>query len=254
MKLRNLILTILICNISLKIDAKQITNKLRVISFNLNEKLKNKKSNLEITKLLKEIDGDIICLQEASQKKYIKELSIKLGLNWNNNAWHKGGMTILSKFKILDWKVIDIPKSYYNALVAIKIISDIWILSIHLFSEDYLINDNQRLRELNFILNKIDELNLKKIILAGDFNSTENSKVGQLLDSRNYIDTHKNQKWCKGTWMPSLKNERIDRIHVKGKFKILNGKVIDNNDIEWMKNIGWPTGEDHRLIVTDLQI
>jgi len=28
----------------------------------------------------------------------------------------------------------------------------------------------------------------------------------------------------------------------------------DHNDFEWLKNEGWPSGIDHRLVMTDLEI
>lgn len=181
-------------------------NTIRIISFNLNEKLRNPKCNNEIFRLLKELNADIICLQEAGDIVHIEKLAEQLNMYWHFGIWHIGGMTILSKFKIISIINVDIPDSYYNALIAIKVEPGIWISCIHLSSENYLIDDGERFRELAFILDKLDELKADKLIVAGDFNLV----VGQLMESRKYIDTHKNKLWCNSTgYQPNIVKELI---------------------------------------------
>jgi endonuclease/exonuclease/phosphatase family metal-dependent hydrolase len=224
---------------------------LRVISYNLNDKLRLKSKQRNIVKLLKELDGDILCLQEVNRKSEAARLAKELEMDWNHHAWHEGGMTVLSKTKILDWINIEIPDSYYNALVAIKT-QNIWFCSVHLASTQYTIDDSERYGELSFIINEINKLNEENIIVAGDFNSLETSNVHDLMEHNGFNDTHKNRPWKKGTWMPAKNNEeRIDRIYCKGDFFLSNGMVVDHNDIVWLKSIGWPTGNDHRLVLTD---
>lgn len=228
------------------------SSNLRIVTYNINHDIPWKEKKDNIIRLFRELNADVICLQEVDKKNYARYFADKLKMYWNKNAWHTGEMTILSKKKILQSLVIDIPDSYYNALVAVKIEPDIWVASIHLSSENCNIDETERIRELNFILNKLDELKADKIIIAGDFNSKDTTEISKMLDTHRYIDTHKNKPWQKSTWMPSQNDERIDRIHARGEFKLLNGKVIDHNDIEWLKLTGWPTGDDHRLVFTDL--
>lgn len=223
---------------------------LRVVTFNINSEISWDKKKRQIIKILKTLNADVICLQEIN-KKNAQELSTKLNMNWDKNAWHESEITILSKSTILQSLTLDIPESYYNAFVAIEI-ENIWITSTHLWSEDYKVDDSFREYELNFIMDRLESLNCNNIIMAGDFNSLDNSDISDSLIMRGYVDTHKNQPWSRGTWMPTNDHERIDRIHFKGNFKILNGKVMDHNDFDWLQE--WPTGNDHRLVVTDLEI
>lgn len=224
----------------------------RVLNYNIDFYVEwdNKKDH--IIKMFKEFQPDVILLQEAEENQ-AKELSEKLNLFWDKKAWHSDGISILSKHKILEILKIHIPNSE-NGAIAVKIQPNIWIVSLHLTDLEYKINDLERLREAKFILNKLNELKADKIILGGDFNSLEDSIVNELLTSNGFIDTHKNKKWARGTWIPAGDSERIDRIYVKGKFKITNGKTIDHNDVPWLKSVGWPTGDDHRLVITDLSI
>ncbi|MDR3647392.1 MAG: endonuclease/exonuclease/phosphatase family protein [Candidatus Babeliales bacterium] len=225
--------------------------KFRVISFNIEYYTDWPDKKDQIIRLLKELNADIILLQEVTITQ-AKILSQELNLYWDEKVWHKNGVAILSKNKIFQILSISVENSSTGA-IAIKINPDIWIVSLHLTDLDYLIDDIERLRELKFILDDLIKLQPKNIILGGDFNSLQDCILHELLDSKGFVDTHRDKEWAQGTWIPG-DNERIDRIYVKGNFAVMSGQTIDHNDFEWLKDIGWPTGDDHRLVLTDLQI
>jgi endonuclease/exonuclease/phosphatase family metal-dependent hydrolase len=246
------LVVIIVLIFSLLSNTKLNSANLRVLNYNIDIYVEWESKKNHIVKMFKEFNPDIILLQEIYESQ-AKELAEKLNFFWDQKAWHTYGITVLSKDKILQTLNIVVTDSE-NGAVAIKIQPDIWVVSLHLIDEEYKINDSERLRQLKFILEELDKLKANNIILGGDFNSLEDSILNELLMSKGFIDTHKDKQWARSTWIPAGGNERIDRIYIKGNFKIINGKTVDHNDIDWLCNIGWPTGDDHRLVMTDLSI
>lgn len=232
---------------------------MRVVSFNLNGKLKDKTKRVQIANILKSLNADIICLQEIFNPQHAQWLANKLSLNFNKKAWHKGGMTVFSKYKIQDTINVEIPDSYHNAFIAIKTLN-IWVSSIHLSSWEYKRDESERIREIEWILKYFTPT---VGIMGGDWNSISHLDLkyqlknkllpSHLVGEMGWVDTLEN--YNKSTWIPADTHntkERIDRIYVKPsrKWKVVKGYTLDARNFPSLKS--WPTGRDHRLVMTDI--
>jgi len=235
---------------------------LRIVSFNCNWGIAWHGIRASIARMLKELNADIICLQEIPKKRHARYLAKKLGMHRKSTKWHTGGMAIIAKRTIQDFIVKDIPKlesnAFQNGVVAINI-HNTWISCVHLTDLQYNISDVERIRELTYILDALynkTKTSSGNIILAGDFNDAqEESAMSALLESQGFVDTHKNKPWQRGTWIPATTvPERIDRIYSKGPFIVKSGRVIDETNIPWLQRKQWITGADHRLIITELEM
>jgi endonuclease/exonuclease/phosphatase family metal-dependent hydrolase len=231
--------------------------------------------------ILKTIQPDILVAQEIMSPDDIGYLVQHLHLRYVKQAWHAGGMCVLSRFPITKWYVKQIPKSYYNALVLVQT-NEIWVASIHLFSEQYKECEDTRRRETSWILRQVNRITRNKpCILAGDWNSPtwrhlkekekpiqKCSSAAEAAQSKSltchfrscnpfslpehqllqdgWQDAHSTNQ--SSTWIASRKIERIDRIYYK-HLRLVDAEIIGPEHLP--TKIGWPTGKDHKLVYAD---
>jgi mRNA deadenylase 3'-5' endonuclease subunit Ccr4 len=121
--------------------------------------------------------------------------------------------------------------------------------------EDIMVQDKQ----INFLLEKINELNNNKIpvIIAGDFNSKPTSNVYQIMNNNNYNSVYKifNGNENKYTAVNSFSNERftLDYIFIDKKSTVKDvyqiDKTLENNNIP---NKTFPS--DHVFLIANISI
>lgn len=225
---------------------------MKLVCYNLNQRLQYAESRPAILKILQSLDADIICIQEIMKFSHVAWLAKQLNMYYDKNTWHKGGMAVISRVKIISTLNVTIKSAWYNALVGIQIDDGTWICSVHLTDLEYKKDETERLREAKFIIDNLP--NAKKIIVAGDFNSpshldltSEVKYASHLFHDAKFHDAQAGKLWTRSTWMPSKTKtiERIDRIYMKN-ITTKDGGIMDKADFKFLKS--WPTGRDHRLI------
>lgn len=189
-------------------------NNMSVMSFNL-RLLKGFKSSSsktvkeDIAKFLYTENSDIICLQEYSRGHPI-ELKGYYNFNATYNRDARGGLTIFSKFPIVNSGSLDFPKTLNNAIFVdiVKQKDTIRVYGLHLQSSGINIDVDQLKKESSESLFKQVgstfkkqqdqvELFLKhksnctyKTIVTGDFNNTAYSYIYKEVKG-DFIDTFK---------------------------------------------------------------
>jgi endonuclease/exonuclease/phosphatase family metal-dependent hydrolase len=114
-------------------------------------------------------------------------------------------------------------------------------------------------KQLNFLLEKINELNSNNfpVIIAGDFNSKPTSSVYQIMNNNNYNSVYKifNGVENKYTAVNSFTNERftLDYIFIDKKSTVKDvyqiNKTLENNNIP---NKVFPS--DHVFLIANISI
>jgi endonuclease/exonuclease/phosphatase family metal-dependent hydrolase len=252
---------------------------MRVVSFNFNNLLAKRSSPNaswrrrvhNMITILRVISPEILVAQEIMSVSDLRFLAQQLGMHYRSDAWHAGGMCVLSKNPIVRVVKQNIPNSYFNSLLLVKTYG-VWFASIHLFSEEYKHCEDERYRETRWLLNRIQAITkTQPAILAGDWNSTTQDAVQEcpletgtckrlscdkeslpatILQKNRWLDAHAGSKIS--TWIPvSTGVERIDRLYYKG-LKRTHGEIVGPERLP--KRIRWPTGPDHRLIFADFAI
>lgn len=249
---------------------------MRVVSFNFNNLLskRNSRSRSWTTRvenmllILHTIQPDILLAQEILRLSDLRFIAVRLRMRYDKHAWHAGGMAILTTFPIQRIVNKSIPHSYHNALIMVKS-NGVWFSSIHLFSEEYKLCEDERYRETQWLLNTIQHvIQQDSCITGGDWNSNEKetqtctletcqrpscdkqSLPATLIRNRRWHDAHKGSR--QSTWIPSSKNtlERIDRIYYRGsRVRMRHAEIIGPERLR--PHMSWPTGHDHRLIFAD---
>ncbi len=239
----------------------------RVVSFNLNEKMRDPDRAEEIVAILVAVDADVLCLQEISDLRDVGALARRLKMFCRLSA-AANGMAVLSRRPITRVRRHLIPDSYFNALVAVET-GGVWYASIHLNSESYKRDEAERRRETAWILERFSPA---RGVMAGDWNSVshldakhsgaaaESSRASpkttppsELLEKHGWVDTHADAM-VESTWMQAKPGsvERIDRIYTTPKMAVLKLAILGPRDFPFLKH-GWPTGRDHRLVLADLK-
>ena len=152
---------------------------MKVVSFNFNNLLAKRISpskawrrrldNLIV--ILKTVNPDILAAQEIMSVADLAYLARRLQMHYSSTAWHSGGMCILSRYVLEKTVVKNIPDSYHNALV-LAYTGNIWIASIHLFSEEYKRCEDTRVKETEWLLQQMQKYGSgQPCVMAGDWNS-----------------------------------------------------------------------------------
>jgi endonuclease/exonuclease/phosphatase family metal-dependent hydrolase len=228
---------------------------MRIVSWNLNGRLRSERSRHKIIAVLRSLHPDILCLQEVNTRSEARSLAAELGMHWNRRAFHRGGMTILTTGPSSAVRKLSIPNSYCNALVTVRW-NGIWIASSHLSSAAYRRSEQQRLHEMRWLARNFRP---RRGIWAGDWNSASHLDRGfrsqpelpsHVLAREQWMDTH--AKHPHSTWMPATHRlERIDRIYVRGPgWRVLRSATLGPRSFPFLKG-RWPTGRDHKLVVMD---
>lgn len=171
----------------------------KILSFNIWDLplffVKNRKSRFEgLIKYLKEVDADIVCLQEAFDVKHRERLCAEFGKIYSiagNNDFRRilflkvfdttGGLMILSKFPIKFKRFVPYNRVFNSAIgevfarkgflevVVETSTGDLRVVNTHLHEETPFFDRSVRLFQLKKILEKIDGEDLPAV-LVGDFN------------------------------------------------------------------------------------
>ena len=127
-----------------------------------------------ITKVLREIDADVIILTEASSQNVVETLGAELGMQSYCALGLKTSIAALTRIPVQRWAVFDPPQlgrpllEVSNETTSGRLLS-VW--GLHLQCHFFKHNEKQRLKELTTYLNYIRSRNLKEHIILGDFNA-----------------------------------------------------------------------------------
>lgn len=194
---------------------------MKIVSYNIHKGMdsNNKFTLKKIIKYLKEIDADIICLQEVlfNQFSLLKQ-SLKMdgvfGANINTPILMYG-IAILSKYEILDNEHVFLKsKKEQRGFLYANVFSEnccIDIINTHLG-----LDKDERKEQLNQIIDYTHKLRKSKII-CGDFNE-ENISINIFNDSAIYTGSQS---------IPTFKksNARIDYVLVDKSLEIFKYNV-----------------------------
>lgn len=211
---------------------------MKIVTYNIHKGMdaNNKFTLKKIIKYLKEIDADIICLQEVlfNQFSRLKE-SLKMdgvfGANINTPILMYG-IAILSKYEILDNEHVFLKsKKEQRGFLYANVFSEfccIDIINTHLG-----LDKDERKEQLNQIIDYTYKLRKSKII-CGDFNE-ENISINIFNDSATYTGSQ---------IIPTFKksNARIDYILVDKSLEIFKYNV-DKIKLS-----------DHYPVITDINL
>ena len=275
---------------------------MRIVSWNVNGRLGacSKIEQLEqleqphisrcqdIVSILQATKPDIVCLQEVNSREEAAWIARQLNMfqpKWP--VWHVAGLTILTRFPIIEIQVQSIPNSFYNGIVAVKVSNPekkhaIWVVNIHLDSRAYTHSEQRRHVETQFILRYITRLLQKQkapIVVAGDWNSVDHHDL-RVATTRNQckrirdigrLPSHlmQREQWNDAmhlysherrtsTWIPTAAQdphctiERIDRIYVKGLQVRFAQHIGPKETRVILHGRPWPTGKDHKLVLAEM--
>ncbi|NQZ84125.1 MAG: endonuclease/exonuclease/phosphatase family protein [Nanoarchaeales archaeon] len=233
--------------------------KIKILQWNIwyQEKVEN------IIKLIKQINPDIICLQELTDKNpyndkedVSKIIAEQLNLNYNFAKSHTfenneiQGNGIFSKFKIIknsNFFIVE-PKGnqdYSNegrvcAVSTIKLNDNktIAIATTHSSYNNKFIENKSKLNEINK-LNDFFKTQKDNFIFTGDLNITPNSKSIKLIEQ---TLTHCGPDYNQATWttkpfsyqgfeVTQLKY-RLDYIFSTPDIKIISSKIIKTKNVK----------------------
>lgn len=230
--------------------------RIKVVCYNLDQRMPYSTSAKEILQLLVLVNPDILILQEVMNYKEVVLIAQILKLHYSKDGWYRGGQAVLSKYPIIKTLKKPFPHlTWWSALVGIQVKIDnkkLWVFSVHLIDIDYLKNENLRMKEMEHIIKYLPPL--KNMIIGGDFNSPSHldseyknyQGPSQVFETMELNDTQASKSWTRGTWLPSSKCQRIDRLYHTSDIVPVRGAILDKENFPQLKR--WPTGKDHRLI------
>ena len=185
-----------------------------------------------VTEFLKQINGDIICLQETHEQ-WESYLRGRLNEQYPYMAFHNavggGGISILSKYPLSEQRIIQSGAGWFPALYA-KVstpLGEIGILTVHLkppVSDEGSVTAYAILKSPETHLDEVKEFFERlgpdtPLIIAGDFNENESSKSSQWLIERGFTDSlslfdHKSPTWLWRTKPGFILKNRYDHIFI----------------------------------------
>jgi len=214
--------------------------KIRIMSFNTQhcKDYNTKKINYDnIINLINKYKVDIIGLNEIynipnQTKKIAKNIGYNYCFGKSSNMILPYGNSILSRYKIIDNKVINIK--YNNSFKYVEnrsilktkiIIND---KTLNIYVTHFGLDDNEKDNEINTLINNIDKDNS---IVLGDFNMT-NIKINNFNHISDNLPTY-----------PSINPKyKLDYIFTSKNIKVISCKTLDE------------VISDHRPIIIDIDI
>lgn len=197
---------------------------MKIVTYNINKGMDNNNrfTIRKIVRYLKELQADIICIQEVFYSQFAK---LKLDLNMDGifacniiNSNFMYGICTLSKYEIQDNEhILLYSEQEQRGFLFTNILTKYGkfnIVNTHLGS-----NKNERRVQLNQLLDYTNKLSFKTII-CGDFNE-ENISISKYNDTSVYTNAYKIETYIN-------ENSRIDYIFSD---KII---IIDNYSVDFV--------------------
>lgn len=187
---------------------------------------------------MRQVDADILCLQEISSIDNIKLLEKMLG-NYRlivdteeiKKQIHFNVFLVKKHIDIIEFKTHD-PKIIALTVFDPAIRQPITIYNCHLKSDYSGINNITRERQLRFLITKITASN---VIITGDFNSVSKSNELKILTKKSYInlfDSYTNSIPYYSHWYDKDCSSTIDR----GELSQLDHFFVSPSLINKVKN------------------
>lgn len=227
---------------------------MKVVSFNVDQRIAYPAYAASIATLLRSFEADVIFVQEAMVWSDVAALALAVGMQCSEAAWCAGGHTMFTRAPIEStWCSLMPDGTWSNGLVGVRVHGDLWLLCTHLDDLRYKRDEARRLIETTHLLSHLPP-GCERAILAGDFNSPSHLDPGvvqhrrmpsHLLAEAGWVDAQASRPWTRGTWIPSKRMDRIDRLYTKNVSVTDAGGIVDRHDLHMTR---WPTGRDHRLI------
>ena len=212
---------------------------MKICSYNIkNNFFKHKNKTKDITSFINKYDLDILATQEylfRDAKKFKLDGYKCVGkgrLHFKGSIFNES-CSVITKLNIIKHKVYKLPWFFtsfpriMNEILVKDGNKEYLIINTHL---DYLHRFSQK-KQLNFIYNHIKNIdNNKNIILLGDFNLHIDNKIFKdFINKLNTINIKRidiNDKTFK------LLDKPIDHIFVSNNIKVLNYKVIIDDELD----------------------
>jgi len=239
-----------------------------IMTFNLFYK---NQDYFRISKMIKNSDPDIICLQETTPRA-ARELKRKLKSRYQYFSFQNKnsifGSQIISKYPLSEIKNTKIQEDILFSRINFKG-KDFYLVNIHTNSIDpFDIFANQekiqkayqkRLQSLNKVFDFLEskKIDLNKTIILGDFNSTEGNDFYKLLKKKGLKDTYRETNslifpWSSFTFPNNAKGLfgyssklfpvlKLDYIFAGKNFRTLKSYIIQSE-----------TGSDHKPVMANL--
>lgn len=217
----------IICNTS--VNEGTINEEVKIVTYNIHSGVDKDMfpTLFDIIEFLKHSDADIICLQEVNESAkvgfQVSSLKEELGMNahfganvvnLNNNY----GLVTYTKYKIISQNHVYLSseneqRGLLHTVVDIRG-KKVNIINVHLST-----NKEENKIQQKELQNFVKKLGDETYIIAGDFNSSEVSVVGNSIDVAKSLDKS-------NTLTFSLGIERIDYIFVSPDIKTIDYKVL----------------------------
>jgi endonuclease/exonuclease/phosphatase family metal-dependent hydrolase len=185
---------------------------------------------LNLSKKIKDEKFHILCLQEdynsdsfsssniINQNMGYYKTTVETRKKIRNNQLSSSNLTILSMYKPIKIERLELSEDKNEQRVALFVMYEINNHAI-LFVNTHLchINKQNRIKQIEKIIKKIDSINCDKLVLCGDFNATPNSEVLDILQKykMNYINNK----------ITTLRGKIIDYICTKN-IKIVSSSIV----------------------------
>jgi endonuclease/exonuclease/phosphatase family metal-dependent hydrolase len=235
---------------------------LRVISYNVRKGvgvLKSKNSITLIAQALRDIDPDVIFLQEVvhgGNLEAICQIDELMGERFPYHAFEgarnlsllqKSGNAILSKLPIKESRALDIRTNRLEARNCVYVQMEYNSLPLHGFCVHLNLLGRSRLTQSKQIIRWVREVVLNEsepIIFAGDFNDW-GAKLTPLIEAELMMrEAFKSKGGAHAKTFPSLKPVlTLDRVYQKG-FKVIN--TLRPAGVPWNRL------SDHLPLIVDL--
>jgi len=241
----------------------------RVVTYNIHGCVDaNREVNpWKIVKIIRELDADIIALQEVDAEKPVsknqnqaRSISEALKMDYiffplEEKEWHHFGLVVLSRFSFSESYCDRLPNLYPKLNPrkrgAIRVCLDTPAGKLHIINTHLSLFKLERRKQLNALFKKnwlsaVPEG--EPVILCGDFNAGPSSETYKelskhLMDVQNILNRNSLSKATFHTKSPVF---QIDHIFVSSHFTILNAEVKKTTDTD--------TASDHLPLIAELAV
>lgn len=175
---------------------------------------KPKKEKIALANVLKNLDSDVIALQEVENKEIVEEVLALAGIKdrYNVIVGKSDGRGIAcallvdKKYPVKKYSINEGENTFYRppveAVIELAPGFELKVFSVHFKAKMDPHSQEQRKKEAKRVIELAKKEGIPTIIM-GDFNDIPNSEVSKLFELNNFIDVRKIDKLSKDTDIPT---------------------------------------------------